>query len=67
MPTPPLSALLGGMLLADGGLGDLKQYVPLATCSLVLIDIALGRPVANGIAAALFKVSRSGPFRIMPS
>ena len=50
-PTPRFA------LVADGGnLSDLRQYVPLLTCSLVLADIALGRPVANGIAATLFKV-----------
>ena len=53
---PPLSVAFDGFLLADGGIENFKQYVPLATCSLVLIDIALGRPVANGLASALYKV-----------
>ena len=51
-----LSAAFEGFLVADGGIENFKQYVPLATCSLVLIDIALGRPVANGLASALYKV-----------
>jgi hypothetical protein len=44
-------------LIADAAItsGEWRQYVPLATCSLVLLDIALGRPVANSFAAALFK------------
>jgi len=35
----------------------IRQYVPLFTCSMVLLDIALGRPVVNGIARKLFAPS----------
>lgn len=66
MRAPPSSVVFNGFLLADGSIENLKQYVPLATCSLVLIDIALGRPVANGVASALYKVHNLLPVAEYP-
>eukprot|EP00614_Pseudopedinella_elastica_P029569 CAMPEP_0172615814 /NCGR_PEP_ID=MMETSP1068-20121228/62522_1 /TAXON_ID=35684 /ORGANISM="Pseudopedinella elastica, Strain CCMP716" /LENGTH=156 /DNA_ID=CAMNT_0013421075 /DNA_START=111 /DNA_END=581 /DNA_ORIENTATION=+ len=42
------------IFLAASGDPEWKQYVPLFTVSLVLLDLALGRPVVNAITSIAF-------------
>lgn len=53
-----LSALPESLELVTNNQVELKQYVPLFTCSLVIFDIIAGRPFLNMIASFVFKKQR---------